>query len=89
MSSDNISNIKPSNVFLKVILLPGMIWQWLLYVGVIEGKGSYSSVRYRTRISRSPFMTWLFSIVFWSVIVYVGHIYLQDHSFGSLINLDK
>jgi hypothetical protein len=68
MGRDNISGIKLG--FLKTIFLfPGMIIQWCLYMSVGNVKG-YSKVRQQTRLARSPFMTWMYSIMSWAGLVY-------------------
>lgn len=89
MSSDNISGVSAKNIALKMFLLPGIVWQWLLYVGFIESKGSYSAVRNRTRISRSPFMAWLFSIIVWALLAYLGYLYFQENPISDLFNLSN
>jgi len=61
MTRDNTASIR--NVFLKVVLFPGMFFQWLLYLQV--GNRRLSSVVQRTRLARSPAMTWVFSVIFY------------------------
>ena len=43
--------------------------QWVMYMSVGKVKG-YGMVRQQTRLARSPFMTWVYSIVGWFMILY-------------------
>lgn len=70
MVSDNIPQIS-GGILVKFILLPGLIFQWLIYMGLTNvgsGRG-YAKVRSQTRISRSPIMTWVYSIAAWGVLI--------------------
>lgn len=61
MARDNTAGIQ--NVFLKIVLFPGMFFQWLLYIQV--GGRPLSTVVQRTRLAKSPAMTWVFSAIFY------------------------
>jgi hypothetical protein len=62
MARDNISGIK-GGIFKTLFLFPGMIIQWIMYMSV--GKLRYGQLRQNTRLARSPFMTWVFSLMAW------------------------
>ena len=68
MARDNISGIR-RGLFRTIILFPGMAIQWFMYMGVGNVKG-YGKVRSQTRLARSPFMTWIYSIMFWVALVW-------------------
>jgi len=63
MVSDNISGAK-GGALISLFLLPGKIWQWLMYMGVGSLKG-YGQVRAQTRLARSTIMTWVYSLICW------------------------
>ena len=67
MASDNIAQNSASGLKL-VFLAPGMVIQWFNYMFVGDLK-TYGSVRQQTRLSRSPVMTWVYSIAFWAAVV--------------------
>ena len=67
-ASDNVSGVK-ANGILRLFLFPGMFMQWLSYM--LVGGRHYSSVAQRTRMARSPAITWIWSIVFWAIIIFV------------------
>jgi hypothetical protein len=48
---------------ITLILFPGMFFQWLLYLQV--GGRPLSTVVQRTRMARSPAVTWVFSAIFY------------------------
>lgn len=50
-------------LLLSIILFPGIFYQWLFYTFV--GGLHYSLVTSRTRISKSPAMTWIISAIFY------------------------
>ena len=62
MARDNIAGIK-GGFLKKLFLLPGMIIQWIMYMSV--GELRYGKLRQNTRLARSPFMTWVFSLMVW------------------------
>jgi hypothetical protein len=63
---DNIAGIDYSNtnVVVMIFLIPGLIFQWFLYIfgGLTK---TYTAFRVATRISRSPLFTYFFAFVFW------------------------
>ena len=69
MGRDNIAGTK-GGVLKRIFLIPGMVIQWLMYMSVGSVKG-YGKVREQTRLARSPFMTWIYSIIVWWIIVEV------------------
>ncbi|MBN42486.1 MAG: hypothetical protein CL573_03240 [Alphaproteobacteria bacterium] len=69
MASDNISGIKKSGL-LGVFLFPGKVIQWVMYMSVGNLKG-YGAVRQQTRLARSPFMTWVYSLGFWITLIFI------------------
>ena len=68
MGRDNISGVR-IGFFKTLILFPGMIIQWFMYMTVGNVKG-YGMVRQQTRLARSPFMTWVYSIMAWGCLIY-------------------
>ena len=63
MASDNIAGSAGKGI-LSIVLLPGRIWQWIMYMSVGGVKG-YGAVRQQTRMARSPLMTWIYSLIVW------------------------
>ena len=70
MVSDNIAGAKSGSNIAKVFLFPGKVIQWFSYMFVGGTKG-YGAVRQQTRLARSPIMTWVYSIVFWILVVFL------------------
>ena len=70
MASDNISETSASGPKL-VFLAPGMVIQWFMFMSVGSQK-TYGGVRQQTRLARSRLMTWVYSILFWAVVLLVG-----------------
>ena len=68
MGRDNIAGAT-GGIFKSLFLIPGKIIQWVMYMSVGKVKG-YGMVRQQTRLARSPFMTWVYSIVGWFAIIY-------------------
>ena len=62
----DIGNRVGRGLFKMLILFPGMIIQWVIYMFVGKVKG-YGMVRQQTRLSRSPFMKWVCSIGAWDI----------------------
>jgi hypothetical protein len=50
-------------IFKRLYLFPGMVIQWTMYV--LVGSRSYSQTQQQTRLARSPFMTFVYSSMFW------------------------
>ena len=68
---DNISGVS-KGILVTIFLLPGYIIQWFLYIlPGPKGKRGYAHVRSRTRLSRSPIMTYILAIIGWIVIAVV------------------
>lgn len=65
-SRDNIGG-NQGGLFVSLFLFPGMILQWGMYV-LVAGE-RYGAVREQTRLARSPLMTWVFSAVFWLLLI--------------------
>ena len=63
MARDNIAGISPG-ILKRLFLFPGMVIQWVMYMSVGNTKG-YGMVRQQTRLARSPFMTYVYSILAW------------------------
>ena len=74
MASDNIAGTK-GGIIKRTFLSPGKVIQWVNYMTVGSVKG-YGKVRQQTRLARSPFMTWVYSIIFWWVVVEVIFFFL-------------
>lgn len=68
MGRDNIAGTT-GGILKTLFLIPGKIIQWFMYMGVGSVKG-YGKVRAQTRLARSPFMTWLYSLCGWFIIIY-------------------
>lgn len=66
MGRDNIADIS-GGFIKKLFLFPGMIFQWLMYMSV--GSKPYGKVREQTRLARSPLMTFVYSLMFWVVLL--------------------
>ena len=84
VARDNISGIKKGGVIKNIFLSPGKVWQWIMYMTVGNVRG-YGEVRTQTRLSRSPFMTYVYSTIFWLgllFIIFVGIMQKieRDHS---------
>ena len=71
MAKDNISGAKSSGIIGFLFLMPGKIIQWIMYMFIGNVKG-YAKVRQQTRLARSPFMTYVYSICGWCVIIYLA-----------------
>ena len=70
MAKDSIAGVKKGGIIKNTFLFPGKVWQWIMYMTVGSVKG-YGKVRTRTRLARSPFMAFVYSLIFWLVIVWV------------------
>ncbi len=70
MARDNISG-SGGGFIIGLFLIPGKIIQWIMYMSVGNLKG-YGKVRQQTRLARSPFMTYVYSICGWCVIIYLA-----------------
>jgi len=70
MVSDNIAG-KTYQGLTLLLVLPGMVIQWFMYMGV-RGK-RYGTVRQQTRLARSPIMTWVYAVLFWLGAMYLGY----------------
>ena len=68
VARDNISGIKKGGIIKNIFLSPGKVLQWINYMTVGQAKGS-GKVRPQTRLSRSPFMTYVYSTTFWLVML--------------------
>ena len=75
MASDNIPGVSRRG-WKAVFLAPGMVIQWLNYM--LVGNLNYGKLRQQTRLARSPFMTWVYSIGFYSFLIYVGAMYYEN-----------
>ena len=67
MGRDNISGTTGGPIK-SFFLIPGKIIQWVMYMAV--GNKGYGMIRQQTRLARSPFMTWVYSIAVWFGIIY-------------------
>jgi hypothetical protein len=76
MASDNISETSASGLKL-VFLAPGMVIQWWKFMFVGDQK-TYGGVRQQTRLARSELMTWVYSSVFWLLVLGIGLVGLAD-----------
>ena len=66
MRRDNIAGVESKNWLHSIFLFPGRLIQWVIYMGA-GGKGAgYSKTRTHTRVARSPFMTYSYSILIWT-----------------------
>lgn len=62
---ENIPGVKFDRPW-KWVLVPGFVIQWIMYM---FPEGGYASVRSLTRQSRSPLMTYVFSAIFYILVV--------------------
>ena len=77
---DNISGMKKEGIIKNIFLSPGKVWQWIMYMTVGNVKG-YGKVRTQTRLSRSPFMTYVYSTIFWLGMFFIIFVFpLSDGS---------
>ena len=70
VARDNIAGIKKGGIIKNTFLAPGKVWQWINYMTVGQAKG-YGKVRTQTRLSRSPFMTYVYSTIFWLGMLFI------------------
>jgi hypothetical protein len=61
---DNIPGIQ-TGWKLKLFLFPGMVIQWFVYM---SPRGRYSRVKQSTREARSPLMTWVYALLFYTLV---------------------
>ena len=54
-----------------------MVLQWVNYMLVGNLKG-YAEVQQQTRLARSPFMTWVYSIGFYFFLIFLGAVYFEN-----------
>jgi len=87
MARDNIAGIKKGGIIKNTFLFPGKVWQWIMYMTVGSVKG-YGKVRTRTRLSRSPFMTFVYSLFFWLIFAWLvfEFYFLRTYGNGFLID---
>ena len=76
MASDNIAGVSRRG-WLAAFLAPGRVIQWLNYMLVGNLKG-YAKVQQQTRLARSPFMTWVYSIGFYFFLIFLGAVYFEN-----------
>ena len=77
MGRDNIAGVRGGGFFQTLFLFPGKIIQWLMYMFVGKVKG-YGMVRQKTRLSRSPLMTWVYSFGAWGYLIYILGAWMFD-----------
>lgn len=65
MGRDNIPGVRINSPF-KVLLIPGVVVQYLIYMLPRRG---VQGVAASTRLARSPFMTYVISIGFWLLVL--------------------
>ena len=84
---DNIAGIKKGGIIKNTFLAPGKAIQWITYMTVGQAKG-YGKVRTQTRLSRSPLMTYVYSMVFWLGVAWLGleFYFLETYGNGFLID---
>ena len=66
MGRDNIAGVESKNWLHSIFLFPGRLIQWILYMGAGGKGGGYSKTRARTRVARSPLMTYFYSLFIWA-----------------------
>ncbi len=80
VARDNIAGIKKGGIIKNTFLAPGKVIQWINYMTVGQAKG-YGKVRTQTRLSRSPFMTYVYSTIFWLGMFFIVFVFpLSDGS---------
>jgi len=82
MARDDIAGAKKGGIIKNTFMFPGKVWQWIIYMTVGSVKG-YGSVRQKTRLARSPFMTFVYSLIFWLVVVWILAEYLFIKGYAS------
>ena len=70
VARDNIAGIKKGGIIKNTFLAPGKAIQWINYMTVGQAKG-YGKVRTQTRLSRSPFMTYVYSTMAWLGMLFI------------------
>jgi hypothetical protein len=74
MARENIPRVPVDRPW-KLILIPGLVAQWFIYMNPRRGiKGVAAS----TRAARSPLMTWVYSAVFWVTALFIGIYWLMQ-----------
>ena len=69
---DRLDGDSRKNFLLEFFLFPGRVTLWLNYMFPKKG---YTSARTTARHARSPIMTFIYSIMFWALIGYIGYMY--------------
>ena len=67
MGRDNIPGVE-GGTYKGLFPLPGKVIQWFMYMMVGNLKG-YGQVRQQTRLARSPFMTYVYSLGAWILVI--------------------
>lgn len=65
-SRDRLDGARKFNLISEFYLFPGRMWLWLNFM---NPKGGYAAVRASTRHARSPVMTWIYSVMFWVIVL--------------------
>ena len=68
MTRDRLDGTKKGNLLVELYLLPGRVVLWFNFM--FPNKG-YKNVRQTSRHARSPFMTFLYSTIFWVFLAYL------------------
>jgi len=72
---DNIPDFKLDKPW-KYLLLPGVIFQWWIYMN--PGRG-FRGIAVSTRAARSPLMTYVFSAAVWFQLILLIIVLLSGH----------
>ena len=87
MGRDNIAGIKKGGIIKHTFLATGKAIQWISFMTVGQAKG-YGKVRTQTRLSRSPLMTYVYSMVFWLGVAWLGLEFYFLETYGNGFFID-
>ena len=69
MAKDRLDGSKRSSLLYEAFMFPGRVILWVKYMNPPKGYGGARAV---ARRAKSPIMTFLYSLLFWIIAVFVG-----------------
>ena len=69
MAKDRLDGSKRSSLLYEAFVFPGRVILWVKYMNPPKG---YRGTRAIARHARSPIMTFLYSVVFWIIAVFIA-----------------
>jgi hypothetical protein len=76
MAKDRLDGTKRGSFLYELFTLPGRIILWVKYMNPQSG---YAAVRKSSRRAGSPIMTFLYSLLFWSLAIFFGFIFISAY----------